>query len=43
MVCFIRSFANQWLPAQNPIGSNSWTSELGIFLRILIQVKELIT
>ncbi len=24
-------FANQWLPAQNPIGSNSWTSELGIF------------
>lgn len=24
-------FANQWLPAQNPNGTNSWTSELGIF------------
>ena len=24
-------YANQWLPEQNPNGSNAWTSELGVF------------
>ncbi len=24
-------YANQWLPAQNPNGTNAWTSEVGVF------------